>query len=98
MKHQKDILNKMLPADDLYWDDLEQKYIALSPDEISDIIAACLDNAMEEESEIMSVLNWCTHVRIGELLMKQFINNNIAIVGIDENGEPIFTENKNGNI
>jgi hypothetical protein len=53
---------------------------------------------MEEESEIMSVLNWCTHVRIGELLMKQFINNNIVIVGIDENGEPIFTENKHGNI
>lgn len=98
MSSQKDIVNKIIPADDLYWDDTENKFIALSDNDINDIISACMDNAITEEPGILSVLNWCTSVRVGQLLMKNFLSGNIAIQTIDEEGEPVFISNTKGNI
>lgn len=98
MKSQKDILNKIISADDLHWDDTENKFIALSNEDIQEIILACLDNAIDDDHRITQVLNWCTEVRVGQILMKNFLNNNIAIANIDDNGEPLFVANKSGNI
>lgn len=95
--NQYEIVNKLIAADDLYWDDTENKYIALSDDEMNDIIARCLDNAIVAEKEILSVLNWCTSVKVGNLLMKNFLNGNIAVEKIDTDGEPVFIEDTNGN-
>ena len=78
MKNQKDVLNKFIPADDLYWDKLEGKYITHSEEEIKDIIFSCI------------ILHWCTSVRVGELLLKGFLTGNVHILGIDKDGEPIF--------
>jgi hypothetical protein len=90
MKNQKHILNKLIPADDLYWDKHEGKYIAHSEEEINEIITSCIENDITEQKEIMEVFNWCTSVRIGELLMKGFLTGNVKILGIDKDGEPIF--------
>lgn len=98
MYSQKDVINKIIPADDLYWDDYENKYIALNNDEIDDIICKCFDNAITEETSIMKVLNWCTSVRVGQLLMKNFLAGSIAIKTIDSDDEPVFMQNKDGNI
>jgi hypothetical protein len=98
MSSQKDIVNKIIPADDLYWDDTENKFIALSDDDIDSIITACVDNSITEESEILAVMNWCTNVRVGQLLMKNFLGGSIAIQTIDNDGEPVFVSNPNGNI
>jgi hypothetical protein len=96
--NQSRVINKIIAADDLHWDDTENKYIALSDDEMNDIIARCLDNAMTGEKEILAVLNWCTSVKVGNLLMKNFISGNIAIEKIDTDGEPVFIEDANGNV
>lgn len=90
MKSQKDILNKLIPADDLYWDKTEGKYIAHSQEEIDSILRSCIENDITDQSEIIKVFNWCTSVRIGELLMKEFLAGKILILGIDQDGEPFF--------
>jgi len=97
MGSQKDVVNKLIPADDLYWDDIEKKYIALSEEEIENIMLTCINNSIDSDQEITQVLNWCTSVRVGELLMKNFLNGTIAIDGIDKDGEPFFVENREGN-
>lgn len=98
MSSQKDIVNKLIPADDLYWDDTENKFIALSDDEINDVISACVNNSITEEPGILAVLNWCTSVRVGQLLMKNFLSGHISIEAIDNEGEPAFVQNTNRNI
>lgn len=90
MKNQKDVLNKFIPADDLYWDKHEGKYITHSEEEINDIITSCIKNNITEQNDIMKVFHWCTSVRVGELLMKGFLTGNVHILGIDKDGEPIF--------
>jgi hypothetical protein len=98
MKHrQKDILNKLIPADDLHWDEAEQKYIALSQDEVADIINATLENGFEEEEDIIKVLNWATGVKVGDILLKNLLNGQLSISDFDDDGEPLFSENINGN-
>lgn len=97
MKSQKDILNKIISADDLHWSDIENKFIALSSDDIQEIILMCLDNAIDDDKKITDVLNWCTEVKVGQILMKNFLNNNIAISDIDQDGQPLFVSNTSGN-
>ena len=94
---QTDIINKLIPADDLYWDDAENKFIALSENEINSILTAAIDSGYTEEDDILKIFNWCTSVRVGQLLMKNFIYGNIAISEICNDGEPRFVHNSNGN-
>jgi hypothetical protein len=90
MKNQKDILNKIIPADDLYWDKSEGKYIAHSQEEIDSILTSCINNDITDQDEVMKVLNWCTSIRVGELLMKGFLTGKIVVLGFDEHNEPLF--------
>lgn len=92
MENQKDIINKLIPADDLFWDDIEQRYTVHSLEEIDAILEACLNNNLTEEDSIMKVLQWCTSIRTGELLMKHFLAGNVGIVDLDKNGEPLFVQ------
>ena len=96
-KKQKDVINKLIPADDLYWDKEEKKYIALSPEEIDKIMYTAIDNGFTEEKDVIDILNWATSVKVGELLLKHFMQGGLAISGIDDSGEPFFTQNINGN-
>jgi hypothetical protein len=95
MSSQKDILNTIIPADDLYWDEAEGKYNALSYDEISDIITKCFDNAITEQEDIMTILDWATGVRVGSILMDKFLSGNISID--IQGGEVTFAKNIEGN-
>lgn len=92
---QDEVINKLIPADDLYWDEHENKYIALSSSEIDDIIAACYDSGITTENGILNIMAWCTEVRVGEILMRNFLNGGIKIEGLDETGEPRFIPSKN---
>jgi hypothetical protein len=92
MKNQKDILNKLIPADDLYWDDYDNKYIALSKEEIDAVLIACVNDNIHDEQSMIEILQWCTSVRVGELLMKGFLAGKISILGLDKDGEPFFGE------
>jgi hypothetical protein len=90
MKSQKDILNKLIAADDLYWDEYEGRYIVHSKEEIDSILTSCIENGISNQSDIIKIVNWCTSVRVGNLLMKGFLAGKILILGVDKDGEPIF--------
>ncbi|NCX76976.1 MAG: hypothetical protein EBX09_08100 [Actinobacteria bacterium] len=96
--NQSDIINKIIPADDLFWSDEENKFVALSSDEIDSIISRCMASAITEENDIMAVINWCTSNRVGEILMRNFLNGTIAIQTVDSDGEPAFVYNPDGNV
>jgi len=72
MKSQKDIINKLIAADDLYWDEYEGRYIVHSKEEIDSILTSCIENGISNQSDIIKIVNWCTSVRVGNLLMKGF--------------------------
>lgn len=93
---QKDVLNKLIPADDLHWDETEGKYIALSQDEIGEVINVALENGFQEEEEIMKILNWATSVKVGDILFKNFLKGQLSIVDFDQE-EPVFGPSLSGN-
>lgn len=91
--HGMNPLNTIIPADDLYWSDVENKYIALSEEEIKIIIQKSVEDGFKEEKEILQILSWATNARVGFLLLKNLLNDKIKIMGIDEDEEPLFTTN-----
>jgi len=93
----KQIINNIIPADDLHWCEDEGRYVSLSREEVDDIIASCLHQGIEELAEIMKVINWCGNVRIGQILWKNFLTGSVGIAGFDEQNEPRFMPRKEEN-
>lgn len=90
----KNLLNNIIPADDLHWDELENRYVSLSAEETQEIILACMNQGITDLKKIYKVVTWCGQVRVGQLLWKNFLNNSVKITGFDMIGEPIFAPNK----
>ena len=88
------IYNKLIAADDLHWNEEEQKYIALSSDEIDKIIMLCQDQDFDFD-ETYKAIQWANLSRVGSLLLKNYLSDKIEILGF-ENEEPFFGE-KNEN-
>jgi hypothetical protein len=86
------ILNNLIPADDLHWDDNQKRYVSLSDEETNQIVSACLNQGMSELDDVLKVVAWCGHVRIGQILFKNFIMGSVEICGFDVDGEPMFTK------
>lgn len=91
----KHILNNLIPADDLHWDEDQRKYVSLSEEETKKIVLACLNQGMTELTEVFKVVSWCGQVRIGQILWKNFMMGSVDICGFDENDEPLFTKKGN---
>jgi hypothetical protein len=91
----KHILNNLIPADDLHWDEDQKKYVSLSEEETKEIILACLSQGMTELTEVFKVVSWCGQVRIGQILWKNFMMGSVDICGFDEDDEPLFTKKGN---
>lgn len=93
-KSYKHIINNLIAADDLYWNKDENKYNALSKKELDKIIKACINQGIKNEEDVFAIVNWATQVKVGSLLLKNFINNEIFVSSIDKDGEPLFVPNK----
>jgi len=93
----KHLINNIIPADDLHWDKVDNKYVSLSEKETQEIIAACLDQGMIEITDVCKVVQWCGYVRIGQILWRNFLQGSISICGFDENDDPLFTVKKETN-
>lgn len=89
MNHDN-IINKIIPADDLHWCEEEKKYTSLSMEELDDIVARCINQDIKSLDEIMKVVNWATLIKVGDLLLKNFLEDRIKIVGFDDQNEPMF--------
>jgi hypothetical protein len=88
------IINKIIAADDLHWCEEEQKYISLSKEDVDQLIAACSNQDMTEFEDMYKVIQWAGIVRVGQILLKNFMSGKIKITGFDIDGEPYFGEIK----
>jgi hypothetical protein len=88
MEYEK-ILNRLIPADDLYWSEEDQKYTSLSKYDIDSIILACIKQEIVDIDEITKIVNWANLVKVGQILLNNFINNKLLIVGFEDE-EPLF--------
>jgi len=88
------IINKIIPADDLHWSEEDKKYVSLSDEEISSIIVACLSQNINEEKSIYKMVKWAGEIRIGNILLDNFLNERLEITGFEED-EPLFKPKSN---
>ncbi len=84
------IINQLIPADDLHWYEEEQEYKPISKDQLDEIILACVNQEITELDDICKIINWASVVNVGNLLLKNFLYGNIKITGFDKNEEPYF--------
>jgi len=96
MRMYKDIINNVIPADDLHWDPAENKYVSLSEDETKEIISACIEQGMTELDDVFAMVSWCGAIRVGQILWKNFLHGSVKIKGFHE-GEPLFSARKENN-
>lgn len=85
-----DILNKLISADDLYWNEHEKKYVAISEEQIKEIILVCGKQNIYDFEDILKIINWVTLLNFSNLLLKNFLANNLRVVGFDEENSPCF--------
>lgn len=89
----KDIINNVIPADDLHWDEQEKKYVSLSENETKEIINACIAQGITELDDVFGIVSWCGAIRVGQILWKNFLLGSVKITGF--NGEePLFAARK----
>lgn len=91
---KRDVVNKLIPADDLHWIDGEG-YVMLSLEEIDDIIRVGENHEMSED-EIFKMVRWCERVRAGQLLYKNVMSGGLRIHDFDGD-DPILVRNENYN-
>lgn len=89
--HYKEIINNLIPADDLHWDEEEGKYVSLSGEETQDIIQKCLENGMTDFEDVYKFVQWCGYVRVGQILMKNFLSGSLNVKGFDSEDAPYFS-------
>ena len=94
--HKRSIINKLIPADDLHWSESDEKYNALSDEEVQQIINFCYNKkGIVEEDLITKIVNWASNVQVSNVLLKNFFQNNIEITGFVETelvDEPLWGE------
>jgi len=88
--HHKHIINNLIPADDLHWDEEDQRYVSLSSEETQEIINRCIEEGMQDLQDVYKFVQWCGFVRVGEILMKNFLSGSLSVSGFDEEGMPYF--------
>jgi hypothetical protein len=93
--NSEDIINKIIPADDLHWCEAEKKYTSLSMEDLDSIILRCVSQNITDIDDIMKVTNWAVLVKVGDLLLKNFLDDKIKISGFDNNEEPMFGAKNN---
>lgn len=88
MKYEQ-IINRLIPADDLHWDDQQSRFASLSHDEVDEIVAKCTEQGIMDHDQIRQIVEWCGFVRIGLLLRDAFMSGRVRIVGVGADG-PYF--------
>jgi hypothetical protein len=86
----KQTLNKLIAADDLNWCEIEEKYVALSKEELDTILINGVTEGFSNEEDLMKIVNWATNAKVGQILLKNYLEGRIKVAGFDETGDPLF--------
>lgn len=76
------LLNRVIPADESRFNDREQRLLALSDDEVNEVIERCRQSGITDPSKISASVTWCCQARIGEILYRSFLAGQVKITGI----------------
>lgn len=88
--HKKNrLVNELVPADDLYWDEASKKHTVTSREEEEKLFKACL-NCRLDDNETLSVFRHFERYKTYAVLFKHFLEGNIGIYSFTEKGSPIF--------
>jgi hypothetical protein len=85
----KTLINRILAADDLHYDEREKRYVSIAPDEVEKIAAKCRKRGLTDDDLIKQYVRWYAEVRVGLLLHRSFLRGHIRITGFD-GGQPRF--------
>lgn len=88
MKYEQ-LINRIIPADDLFWDEQAGRFASISQEEVNAIMARCTEQGLTGPDEVRQVVEWCGYVRIGLLLRDAFMSGRVKISGIGADG-PYF--------
>jgi hypothetical protein len=86
----KHLLNRAIPADDLRFNEREQRLLALSDEDVDDVMKRCKQSGITDPSQIKAVIAWCCKARIGEILYRSLVAGQVRITGFSGD-EPRFT-------
>lgn len=95
----REMVHRLIPADDLHWNEEEEKRILLSNEEIRKLVEACVkcglsdgvDGTDEEgTNRIMSVIRWAEQIKSGNILLNGLLAGRLGVATDESNSEPIF--------
>ena len=89
MQKKNRLINELIPADDLFWDNESKKYTTVSKEEEEQLFKACLNCRLEEEDAI-KVFRCYEFFKTSAALFKQFLNGSVGIYSFTKNGNPLF--------
>lgn len=84
------LINRIIAADDLHYDESQRRYVSMSPEEVREIVARCRRNGLSDDDLINKYVRWCGELRVGQILHRSFLNGNLRITGFDGE-EPRFS-------
>lgn len=88
--HKKNrLINELVPADDLYWDEEAKKHVVVSKEDQEKLFKACFNCGLEED-DVMKVYKHYAYYKASEILFKHFLEGNIGIYGMSKSGSPVF--------
>jgi len=86
----KQIVNRLIAADDLHYDNQQRRFVALSQQEVNAIIAQCSESGITDHDQIKKLVRWCTSVRVSQLLHRAFMSGRLQIAGFSGD-DPLFS-------
>ena len=87
--HYDQVINRLVAADDLHYDENERRYVSVSAEEVQEITTQCRQIGITDDALINKYVQWFGRVRIGQILHRSFLNGRLRITGFDED-EPRF--------
>lgn len=73
-------INNFIPLDDLHWDEYEQKYRALSDEELNMILLDCVQNlGISDANTLHKIVENFTALKTSKLIFDRYMSGNILI-------------------
>jgi hypothetical protein len=88
------IINRLIPADDLHWDERQGRYASISQEEVEEVIARCTEQGITDHDKVRKIVEWIGFLRIGVLLRDAFMSGRVRIAAIGDDG-PYFSPLEN---
>lgn len=80
----------LIPPDELFYNEDEQKYNAISDKTIEKLCYISIAEGIEDNETILALVNWANYIRVSYLLLKHALRGDIGIKMDIGKTDPIF--------